>query len=175
VLENYKGIVFLNVNIAVVQIFTDGFAQNFLQRLQELQIDPSLVYIELTEQALETQEEILIQNISTLKNGGIKFSIDDFGTGYSSIKRLIDYDFNQIKLDRSFFYGIESNRKLQIATKVATQLGDNLGMEVLAEGIETKQELEFVEQYGIEYVQGYLFSKPLNFHDIITELNRSKV
>ena len=175
VLENYKGIVFLNVNIAVVQIFTDGFAQNFLQRLQELQIDPALVYIELTEQALETQEEILIQNISTLKHGGIKFSIDDFGTGYSSIKRLIDYDFNQIKLDRSFFYGIESNRKLQIATKVATQLGDNLGMQVLAEGIETKQELEFVEEYGIAYIQGYLFSKPLNFHDIITELNRSKV
>ena len=163
----YKKLIFLNVNVAIQQIINKSFAQDFINRVKELQIDPALIYIELTEQALETKEIILTKNIQSLKEYGIKFSIDDFGTGYSSIKRLIDYDFHQIKLDRSFFAGIQKNEKLQIATKVATLFGKNLQMEVLAEGVETQEEYAFVNEYNIEFVQGYFLAKPLNLEDTL--------
>lgn len=166
--------VFLNVNVSISQITTESFADNFIDRINELQITSSSIYIELTEQALKSNEDFLLKNIKQLQNIGVKFSIDDFGTGYSSIKRLVDYNFEQIKLDRSFFVGIKQSKKLQEATKIATQLGKSLGMEVLAEGIETKEELSFAQRYDINYIQGYLFCKPINQKETIELLKNQE-
>lgn len=166
--------VFLNINVSISQITTVSFADNFIDRINELQITSSSIYIELTEQALKSNEDFLLKNIKQLQNIGVKFSIDDFGTGYSSIKRLVDYNFEQIKLDRSFFVGIKQSKKLQEATKIATQLGKNLGMEVLAEGIETKEELSFAQRYDINYIQGYLFCKPINQKETIELLKNQE-
>ena len=174
VIQEIDSPVSLNINVSISQITTKSFADDFINSINELQIPSSCIYIELTEQALESNEDYLFKNIKQLQDIGVKFSIDDFGTGYSSIKRLVNYDFEQMKLDRSFFVGIKESKKLQEATKISTQLGKNLGMEVLAEGIETKEELSFAKSYNIDIIQGYLFCKPINQKETIELLKNQE-
>ena len=171
-LESFKP-PFLNLNITIHQLAQENFAKQVLDYVLLLELKPSLIYLEITEQALESTEILFKQNIEKLKKSGFKFSIDDFGTGYSSIKRLIDYDFDQIKLDRSFFTGIKNNKKLQLATKVAADFGASLEMEVLAEGVENEEEYAFIQEFGIPYVQGYFFAKPMSVPQCITLIKNS--
>lgn len=159
--------VFLNINVSISQITLESFADDFINRLKELALSPLDIYIELTEQALKSNEDFLLNNIKKLQDVGVKFSIDDFGTGYSSIKRLVDYEFAQMKLDRSFFIGIQEKKKLQEATKISTLLGKSLGMEVLAEGVEIEDEFLFTKKYGIDFIQGYYYCKPINQKETI--------
>ncbi len=99
---------------------------------------------------------------------GGKFSLDDFGTGYSTISYLQQLPFDKIKIDRMFIDGIENNQEKRDLVLSSIEIGHLLGMEIVAEGIETKESLEILRRIGCDYAQGFYFTKPLRYNEFIT-------
>jgi EAL domain-containing protein (putative c-di-GMP-specific phosphodiesterase class I) len=103
----------------------------------------------------------IIEKMNALKNKGVKFSLDDFGTGFSSLTYLKSLPLTQLKIDQSFVRDALTNSNDAAIIRTIIALGDSLEMEVIAEGVETEQQREFLAAHGCHNYQGYLFSKPL--------------
>ena len=123
--------------------------------------DPRCLKLEITESVVMENADLAITMLNQLRELGIQLSIDDFGTGYSSLSYLHRFPVNNLKVDRSFISGMSlGDENLEIVRSI-TMLARNLGMEVIAEGIETKEQLAQLRALSCGYGQGYLFSKPL--------------
>ena len=149
------------VNISPRQFFQPNFVGEILDALGETGIDPSLLKLELTEGLILDDVDSAITKMKTLKNRGVEFSLDDFGTGYSSLAYLTKLPLSQLKIDQSFVSNIGHNARPSIIIKTIIAMSKILGLEVVAEGVETKAQFDFLEPLGCEFYQGYLFSKPL--------------
>ncbi len=138
----------------------NDWLEKFLQIIEESKVNPSYLEFEITESALIQNEDSFIKSIEMLKRRGIRFSIDDFGTGYSSLLYLKKFSFDTVKIDRSFINGflLESD---SLITKSILYLARGLNMNVIAEGVETIDQLTFLREQGCDQIQGYLFSRPL--------------
>lgn len=159
--------ILLNINITVEMLSNIDFVEYCISQCKKFSLNPNNIYLEITEEAIETEETAFAENIHKLASYGFKFSLDDFGTGYSSIKRLINYNFTQIKLDISLIKDIEKNIKQQKALKVSVELGKALDLEVLLEGIENEIENNFAKNIDIPFTQGFYMKKPQNLDNII--------
>jgi len=151
----------ISVNISSKQLALPNFITEVEQILFETKLDPHNLKLEITESSLveDTQQTIVI--LHKLKASGIEFSLDDFGTGYSSLSYLHQFPFDTLKIDRSFVNSIGDNiEKLGIVRAIIT-LARNLGMDTIAEGIETVNQLTKLKALKCEYGQGYYLSKPL--------------
>lgn len=127
---------------------------------------PELVTIELTESAYfdsESEQSTLIRNI---RRRGVSVAIDDFGTGYSSFSYLSDCNFDILKIDKEFVTGLSTGTHRYYIVKMITELAHTLNVKVVAEGVETRQELEVICSVGVDYIQGYFFSKPLPLKEL---------
>lgn len=152
----------ISVNIASKQLALPNFVAEVEKILAETKLDPHNLKLEITESSLveDTQQTIAI--LKQLKSSGIEFSLDDFGTGYSSLSYLHQFPFDTLKIDRSFVNSIGDNiEKLGIVRAIVT-LARNLGMDTIAEGIETVNQLTRLKALKCEYGQGYYLSKPLD-------------
>ncbi len=152
----------VSVNISSKQLELTNFVEQIKQILQETDLDPHNLKLEITESSLveDTQHTIII--LKELKSLGIEFSLDDFGTGYSSLSYLHQFPFDTLKIDRSFVNSIGDNiEKLGIVRAIVT-LAHNLGMDTIAEGIETVNQLAQLKALKCEYGQGFYLSKPLD-------------
>ncbi len=152
----------VSVNISSKQLELTNFVEQIKQILQETNLDPHNLKLEITESSLveDTQHTIII--LKELKSLGIEFSLDDFGTGYSSLSYLHQFPFDTLKIDRSFVNSIGDNiEKLGIVRAIVT-LAHNLGMDTIAEGIETVNQLAQLKALKCEYGQGFYLSKPLD-------------
>lgn len=152
----------VSVNISSKQLSLPNFVAQVKQILQETALDPHNLKLEITESSLveDTKQTILI--LKELKSLGIEFSLDDFGTGYSSLSYLHQFPFDTIKIDRSFVNSVGDNiEKLGIVRAIVT-LAHNLGMNTIAEGIETVKQLAQLKALKCEYGQGFYLSKPLD-------------
>ena len=152
----------VSVNISSKQLGLSNFVDQIKQILRETNLDPHNLKLEITESSLveDTQHTIVI--LKELKSLGIEFSLDDFGTGYSSLSYLHQFPFDTLKIDRSFVNSIGNNiEKLGIVRAIVT-LAHNLGMDTIAEGIETVNQLAQLKALKCEYGQGYYLSKPLD-------------
>ncbi|RTZ16931.1 EAL domain-containing protein [Vibrio aquaticus] len=128
--------------------------------------NPESVTIELTESAYfdsESQQSSLIRNI---RNRGVKVAIDDFGTGYSSFSYLSDSNFDLVKIDKCFVSDLTEGSNNYFIVQMVIQLAHTLNVKVVAEGVETSRELDMVCRLGVDYIQGYYFSKPLPIHEL---------
>jgi EAL domain-containing protein (putative c-di-GMP-specific phosphodiesterase class I) len=108
-----------------------------------------------------------IRMLEQLRALGVTISIDDFGTGYSSLAYLKRFPLNTLKIDRSFIQDLETNEDDQEITRVIITLGQNLKLKVLAEGVETPGQLDFLRRNGCDLVQGYIYSRPMPAHQVI--------
>ncbi len=137
------------------------------ERLQHIvaaaDLSPAQFVIEVTESRLMVERSVAMESITRLSLMGFGLSIDDFGTGYSSLVQLIDLPFNELKIDASFVQRAKHELKAQTVLRIATLLGSNLHMSVVAEGVETQEQLEFVRRSGCTLVQGYYFARPMPF------------
>lgn len=148
-------------NIETIQLQEEGFASRLIGRLQQAGISLSQVTLEVTEnQALELQMTA-IENITILTKSGINLSLDDFGTGFSSLERLAQLPFSQIKLDSNVIAGAFDTKQSRIIGFLSA-LSHSLGMELVAEGVETEQQLLHLKRLGVDSAQGYLFYPPLS-------------
>ncbi|MDI7743798.1 EAL domain-containing protein [Lysinibacillus fusiformis] len=152
-------------------------AQHFLQRnlikqikeiLDDFKVDPLMLEFEITETALLQNEEIVKQTLQQIKDLNIRISLDDYGTGYSSINYLREFPFDTIKIDRSYIQEITKKEKnSRIIVESIITLIKKLGIHVVAEGVETDEQLNFLKTLQCNEVQGYIFSRPLSPDDFV--------
>jgi diguanylate cyclase (GGDEF)-like protein/PAS domain S-box-containing protein len=160
----------LSVNVSGRQFRQADFAVQVREIIQRTAIAPSRLKLELTESIVLDDVEDTIAKMLALKDAGVSFSMDDFGTGYSSLAYLTHLPLNQLKIDQSFVRNI--GVKSSDATIIQTIIGmaKNLGMEVIAEGVETQEQHDFLEQAGCLHFQGYLFSKPVPLNEFEVQI-----
>ncbi|MDZ8053507.1 MAG: EAL domain-containing protein [Aulosira sp. ZfuVER01] len=152
----------ISVNLSVKQFARTDLIEQIRQILDATGLDASSLVLEITESVIMENGDDGNTALLQLREMGIKLSIDDFGTGYSSLSRLHSFPISILKIDRSFVSPIDSStRNLGIIETIVT-LAHNLGMDVTAEGVETKEQLAYLRNLNCEYGQGYLFSPPLD-------------
>lgn len=160
--QHQPSIVFpISVNLSRSYMFDPDFLSSLEQCIKNHNVDPSLIELEITETAIQqvSDYKLFSELLLKFKNLGVKISLDDFGEGYSSLKVFSNLHFDVIKFDRAFFNDLKSRDVKIISSFVKT--AHDLGMKVVAEGIETSLQLNIVKNIGFDMVQGYCFCKPL--------------
>lgn len=151
----------LSVNVSAYQFYRPDFVKNVINILHDTQARPEQLKIELTETALISDMEDAVTKITALKAYGIRFSLDDFGTGYSSLSYLRYLPLEQLKIDRSFISRIPGNTNDAAIVQAIIAMGHSLGLTIIAEGVETEEQLVFLSNLGCDAYQGFLLSKPM--------------
>jgi len=151
---------FMNVNISAKQFMQPDFARLLGEVLKETGMPGSLLKIEMTESALIRNVDHLAALLAEIKRLGVRLAIDDFGTGYSSLSYLHRFPIDVLKIDRSFVFQMGGREEKDLVS-IIVSIARNMKMKVVAEGIETFEQLRKLREYGCEYGQGYLFSRPL--------------
>ena len=154
------------VNLSAVQLNNPNFVDRVESIVKESNLAPRYLELEITESIATKEASHIISALNQLKEFGISISIDDFGTEYSSLSRLKALPIDRIKIDMQFIQGIEGCEKDQAITKVIIALAKGLGLEVVAEGVETAPQLEFLNQKMCDEVQGYYYYKPMPAEEI---------
>jgi diguanylate cyclase (GGDEF)-like protein len=149
------------VNLSPIQFSRDDLAETIHAILLETGLSPSRLEVEVTESTLMSDQTRGLHTLRKLKSMGISVAMDDFGTGYSSLAMLHAFPFDKIKLDQSFVKRLPGDIAAAAIVRTVLTLGKSLGMPVLAEGIETKAQWQFLAREGCEKGQGYLFAKPM--------------
>lgn len=156
----------ISVNVSALQLKNPAFSSQVLEMLEELLLDQKILKLELTESTI-MEDAIHGAALIDLSQKGIFLSIDDFGTGYSSLSYLRKLPVKQLKIDRSFVMDSEINDNIAVIAQAIIGLGHTLGLEVLAEGIETKAQADRLREWGCDYGQGYYFAKPMPEEDFL--------
>ena len=151
----------LAVNVSASQFSQADFVARVLAILAESGADPTKLKLELTESMLAHDLEDIIAKMNVLKARGVKFSLDDFGTGFSSLTYLRRLPLDQLKIDQSFVRDMLGSSRGAGVAETMVQLGRKLGLEVIAEGVETEAQRKFLQAIGCMHYQGFLFSKAL--------------
>jgi EAL domain-containing protein (putative c-di-GMP-specific phosphodiesterase class I) len=150
----------VSVNLSSRQFDQKNFIEIVTQALRDANLEPQYLELEITESTIMRDPDEAITILYILKNMGIKISVDDFGTGYSSLNYLRRIPLDSLKIDRSFVMHIESSASDQAIIKAIIALGHSLELNIVAEGVETDQQLTFLREWGCDELQGYLLSRP---------------
>jgi diguanylate cyclase len=148
------------VNVSAVQLYNAEFVRELHQTLLETGLSPSRLEIEITETALVRDFDRALATLRQIKALGIRIAMDDFGTGYSSLSNLRAFPFDKIKIDGSFIKSVNTNEQAATIVRAVLGLGRGLGLPVLAEGVETSAELDFLRAELCDVGQGYLLGRP---------------
>lgn len=168
-LAKTPGLPQLSINISSEQIHRPNFVPFVEKVISETKLEPGRLIFELTETALLEDLEAAAAAMEKLRSLGVRFALDDFGTGYSSLSYLKRLPFDVVKIDHSFTRGVTDNTDDQAIIEAVLKLGEVLGFSVTGEGVETKDQLIFLQKRGCATVQGYYFSKPLAADDFTKE------
>ena len=152
----------VSVNISAKQIAQPNFEQFILACLEKYQIPHHMLLLELTETALVADLELVLAKMNNLKKHKLNFSIDDFGTGYSSLKYIKYLPISELKIDKSFVDDIQDDSAIIPIVNAIIQMAQSLNLSLVAEGVETKTQVNYLKSYGCETYQGYYFSKPIS-------------
>ena len=163
------------VNISINQFQNTNMVEVITKIIKETDLEPRYLEIEITENIIMKETEYIIESLNQLKQIGIKISIDDFGTEYSSLNYIKQLPIDRIKIDMSFIKGINKNIKDEAIIKVIIVLAKNLGLKVIAEGVEAKDQLDFLRDQMCDDIQGYYFYKPMPFNLIEELMNNYKL
>ena len=147
----------ISINLSPIQIMAQGFVETIQALVEETGISPRRVILEVTEGVMLDRSEHVAQSLRTLQGMGFRIALDDFGIGYSSLSYLRSFQFDRIKIDRSFVQNIETDHDAQSILGAIVALGQTLRMKVVAEGVETELQRRLVHAAGCELVQGHLF------------------
>lgn len=163
------GIESLAINLSARQFFSNNLAVKIESALKSYNINPSMIEFELTESAVMEDTELAISVMHELKNIGCRLSMDDFGTGYSSLSYLKRFPLDAVKIDQSFISDIPQDQNDVEISAAIIAMGHKLGLEVVAEGVETQAQMDFLVQQNCDYAQGYMIAKPMPFERLFIE------
>jgi len=173
-IQNYGHLVegTLAININSKELLMPSFKKDLTTIIESYNIAPVKIELEITENELIKNFDLALQKIDELQKFGVQFSIDDFGTGYSSITYLKQLPFNTLKIDRSFLQNLSNNQDRELI-EVIVNMAKIFNMNVVAEGIENKFDLDFIKEHDIELYQGYHFSKAVTQESFLSMLKSS--
>lgn len=166
------GLHYIEINLSVVQCSYEQLAEDYIRIMEEYQIPSDFINLEITESASMDAKRILLGNMKSLMDYGVKFSLDDFGTGQSNLNYIVDMPVDIVKFDKDMINAYFENGKAKYVMDAAMHMVHGMDLEIVSEGIETKEQYETMEELGISYIQGYYFSKPLceqQFLDFISQ------
>ena len=151
----------LNINTSIVQLQQPKFLEDVKSLLQKFTFSPKTIVFEITESFILEDNPTIMKNLMALQEIGIRISIDDFGTGYSSLSRIQTMPISEIKIDKSFVNNITAKNNQDAIINTIVSLAKNLNYDVVAEGIEIKEQEQFLQEINCKYGQGYFYHKPL--------------
>lgn len=165
------------INLSPVQFTSPDLVQTVFSALAATQLEPGRLELEITETALLQDNEAVLAKLQQLKGFGVQISMDDFGTGYSSLSYLRSFPFDKIKIDQSFIRGLGKRKDALAIVRAVIGLGKNLGMTIIAEGVETNDQLNALREEHCDEVQGFLFSPAVRLKEThhLLELLRSSM
>ncbi|WP_404330187.1 EAL domain-containing protein [Mesobacillus maritimus] len=177
VLWREKGIplIPISINIGAQQLSQQDFTHEVRELLDYYQLDGSLLAFEISETSLMKNEHFIIESLEELKELGIKVYIDHFGNGHSSLSYLNSFRLDGIKIDRSFIHDISWKPENAVITSALIEIGHNLHINVIAEGIETVEELQYLQELNCNQLQGYLFGRPCSVQDFELVLKKGQI
>jgi len=155
----------LSCNITIFQLEKGNIDKELKKLLQKHNFNPKHLNLEVTEEGIMKNPKKSIEILNKIKQLGIKVNIDDFGTGYSSLAYLKKLPISKLKIDRSFIKDIPQDKDDMVIVKTIINLAKNLNLQLIAEGVETEEQRDFIFSNGCDYIQGYFYSKPLNHEE----------
>lgn len=168
----FKRPIVISVNVSTIQLRHSSIIDVLTDVLQKSKLDPSCLKLEITESAIMSDAMQVIKILHRIKDMGIKIAIDDFGTGYSSLNYLKQLPIDYLKIDQSFVVNMLNNHSDAAIIKTIISLAENLGYKVIAEGIETEEQLNFITNLGCVEIQGYYFGAPMESDEVIEFLKQ---
>ena len=160
----------IGVNVSAQQLESPRFFQHLYECLEESGAPPNRLCLELTESTLLTQVDAsLLARLQQIRSLGIIMALDDFGTGYSSLSHLQTFNFDYLKIDRSFVCNLPSSYKDAAIVNALLRLASDLRMHVVAEGVETQEQFDYLREQGCTAFQGYLFGRPSDVSSLISD------
>jgi EAL domain-containing protein (putative c-di-GMP-specific phosphodiesterase class I) len=151
----------INVNLSAVQFKGGSLIAAVAGALQDSGLPPSALELELTESAILLDRKKTVSDLHRLKSMGVRIALDDFGTGYSALEYLRDFPVDTLKIDRIFALNVHTDPAAAALTASIIAMGRALGLRVVAEGIETKEQMAFFRKHGCDELQGFLISRPI--------------
>ena len=171
--EKFKnlGLEYVEVNLSVIQCMSSELSEDVLAVMERYGVSNEQINLEITETAAAYAQTTMMDNINSLTDDGIAFSLDDFGTGYSNMKRIASMPFAIVKLDKTFA-DIDTDDKMMKVVKNTISMVKDMNMKIVVEGVETEESLREFSNLGVDYIQGYYFSRPLPQDKFISEVKR---
>lgn len=171
-LDEGKTPVIISVNQSRMHLNYDDYIWRLREIVDKYDIPYKYIELELTESVFAENAAKLLTIMQKLHDIGFKLSLDDFGSGYSSLNMLKDIPVDVVKIDREFFNGTVNSEKGRAVISTVVDLAANLNMEVISEGVETLEQVEFLAEINCDMVQGYYFAKPMTMSDFETLWNK---
>ena len=173
-LSSYKArfqlLEYIEVNLSVAQFDAENPARFVEQTMEEFHVKPDWINLEITETASGSARKIVLQNMNRLMSRGVTFSLDDFGTGFSNLDYLVNMPVEIAKFDFSFTQLYFESFKARCVVESVAELLHRMGLSIVAEGVETKEQLDAMTEMGVDYIQGFYFSRPLPSKDFLAFL-----
>ncbi len=157
----------INVNLSVVQCMRQGFAKHIIDIVETEEVEKSFINFEITESVSATDYKLFSSVVKELKEAGFMFSMDDYGTGYSNINAIFSLNLDVIKIDKSILWNAEKNEAGEIVLENTVRMMKQMNKKILVEGVETEKQIEILKKMGVDYLQGFYFSKPIPKNELI--------
>lgn len=164
--RKYNCNVVLSLNISAIQYMREEFIDNLLSTIKKYDVNPQELELEITESVLIENFKEITEKMCILRDYGIRISLDDFGTGYSSLSYLKGLPIDTLKIDKSFIDTTITDENTRIITESIIFMAKRLGFETVAEGVESREQFEYLKEIGCDCIQGYLLGKPMSKEDI---------
>lgn len=155
------GIEYIEINISTVQSTKIGFAEKYIQIINEIGVEPGMINLEITESAAIKSKDSLLENMDKLLKFGVTFSLDDFGTGYSNLNYILELPVQIVKFDREMTMAHFNSSKGNKLMNAAIGMIKTFELNIVSEGVETLEQLTHLEEMNIDYIQGFYFSRPI--------------
>lgn len=166
--ELMKMIGSIKFNLSPLELLKPGYSQELIMIIKEYDLPYSWFQFEITETVATEYSRELYETIKDFRAVGIEICLDDFGSGYANLNTILKLPFSTVKLDRSMLRGVCEDKQVALLYKNTVSIMQNLGHKVVAEGVETKEEVELLEEWGVDLIQGYYYTRPLSRADLIS-------
>lgn len=167
------GMHYIEVNLSVVQCSYEKLAEDYISIMTKYRIRPEYINLEITESGSMSAKKTLLGNMHTLQEFGVRFSLDDFGTGQSNLNYIVDMPIDIVKFDREMSQAFFRDEKARYVMNAAMQMIQGMQLKIVSEGIEDEEQYRKMESLGIDYIQGYYFSKPLPETEFVEFLHKN--
>jgi EAL domain-containing protein (putative c-di-GMP-specific phosphodiesterase class I) len=160
----------VSINLSASDLSSPALADQVLEQLSDNGIAPERLVLEVTESGVMNETKAAIATMDRLRRYGVRFSVDDFGTGYSSLAQFKQLPVDEIKIDKSFVLKLQADSDDAFIVRSTIELGHNLGVKVVAEGVETPESWRMLLEWGCDLAQGYFISAPIPMADVMTRV-----